>query len=277
MWDIPFVSPRLLVYLIAAVFCHAACIPNPRPPHRYVVAGQSNAEGQSTQVTSDSSFYGRSYGHDHVWRPIADPTIHYPGSIKNSPWSEMAIDLGGSVRLVASARGNTCLVYPHPTSGEAPAWRPLDGWAYADMLTSVQDAQLGPPDAVLWHQGECDAQASHNNPTISAQQAYDDYKAGLEELADWVWADLGAPLVVAPISLVWCRSDNPTCDPALFRNSPQKRIPIHDATVGAAASHPHIILGPSSDDLLHEPDDGHIHDVVELGRRWAAVLRAEGL
>lgn len=279
---LPGVSPRAVSYLAAAVFCHAACIWTPPPqPHRYVIAGQSNATGASTQTTPNSAMFGSSYGHDNVWRPAVDPTIHFPGASKSSPWPAMIIDrsnaTGRRVDLVASAQGGRCLVYPHPVTGDPPAWRPQDGSAYADMLAYVTTSGWSAPDAVLWHQGECDADAWNKDPAVNAQDAYQDYRSGLEGLADWIWADLGVPLVVAPISLVWCRFNNPTCDPALYQRSRLKRVPIHDATIDAALQHSHIVLGPLSDDLLHEPDNSHIHDVIEMGRRWAEVLEAEGL
>lgn len=112
------------------------------------------------------------------------------------------------------------------------------------MLAYVTSSGWDHVDAVLWHQGECDAQES-TNLGASDPVRYAAYKAALENLADAVERDLSAPLVVAPISLRWCRHTNPTrgdvsCDPATHATSDWKRAPIHDATIDAAAGHRNI-------------------------------------
>lgn len=269
------VSPRLVVYLTAAVFCHAACTEAFPQRFRYVVAGQSNAQGNSTLPTPTVSWYGRSFGHDNVWRTANDPSIHFPGGTRTSPWPQLIVERfaseGLQVRLVATARGGSCLVY-----GSAE-WDPDTGSFYADMLAYVALSGWNQVDAVLWHQGECDAQESMDQG-VSDPVRYAVYKAALKNLADAIEQDLSAPIVVAPISLRWCKHTNPTggditCDPATYASSDPKRLPIHDATIDAASEHPNIVLGPLSDDLSHE-DGPHIRAVNELGTRWAEVLEA---
>jgi hypothetical protein len=57
---------------------------------------------------------------------------------------------------------------------------------------------------------------------------------------------------------------------------PARRL-IHDATIAAAADHPHIFLGPNTDDLEREGDGSHIHDVVMLAERCFDAVNLAGL
>jgi|GEM_PF-4739435 len=244
----------------------------------FVIAGQSNAVGMSSEVTraAPPTQPTLAYTLWDSWIRVEDPWIHRSPTVRvrvSSPWPSFAlrlVTLGRKVALIASAKGGSCLV-----AGPAE-WDPTSGPLYQRMLDRVVQAGAeGHVKAVLWHQGECDAQQWWNDGTDPVQaQAL--YKAGLETLADAVARDLGAVLVAAPISLTRCRWSNPDCTanpgpPAV------KRIPVHDATLQAAAEHWNIVLGPLSDDLRHEPDNVHIHEVTLLGLRWADALQAAGL
>ena len=179
--------------------------------------------------------------------------------------------------LVASAMGGECLVGSY--SPTQPAWDPnaMDcstmepisygdeaptpqhpGEFYCRMVEAVATSRVPHLRAVLWYQGECDA---------SMKVARSDYESALERLADAVWRDLGVPMIVAPISRKTRTDDACESSPAIDA--------IHAATVDAAAAHPHIFLGPNTDDLPLESDCVHIHDVMTLGQRWyQAVLDA---
>src|SRR4030095_6418159 len=92
------------------------------------------------------------------------------------------------------------------------------------------------------------------------------YRAALEHLADRVQQDLGVPMVVAPISrrttLVGVCPVSPRVDN------------MHDAIVASIAAHPNLWPGPDTDDLSHEADCSHIHDVQTLGERWYEAVVA---
>jgi hypothetical protein len=127
------------------------------------------------------------------------------------------------------------------------------------MLEAVQNSGVPKLRAVLWYQGECDAASGVGRAT---------YAAALERLADAVWRDLAVPMIVAPISVKTRTGDACSSVPQIDA--------IHDATLDAAAAHPHIFLGPSTDDLELESDCTHVHDVMTLGQRWyQAVLDAD--
>ena len=268
---------NLIRWIGAVAFAmNAACLPAlPPPVISWVIAGQSNAYGASTQATPDSSAFAFSYGHDEVWRRAADPTIHFPGATASSAWPQFIFDewnrTGSTLRLIATARGGRCLVLG------AAEWDPASGWAYADMVRYVTDTGVV-PRAVLWHQGECDAQKAIKLG-LTYQQAFDTYYTALIGLGEAVASDLGIQVIAAPVSLVECRWTNPSVSPPtdLICDTPDpifvKRLPIHDATLQAILDRPDLFcLGPDSDDLLHEPDAAHVHDVIALGQRWSLAV-----
>lgn len=184
---------------------------------------------------------------------------------------------GREVEFVAASLGGQCLI--GASDPAQPGWDPdamdcstlppiplgapipsltTPGELYCRMLEAVSLAQVGEVRAVLWMQGECDA-------TAAVPQGV--YRAALERFADAVWSDLGAPLIVAPISRHTRAGDACVSHPSIEA--------IRAATVEAADAHPNILLGPNTDDLELEADCVHIHDVVTLGSRWfdAVVAR----
>ena len=192
-----------------------------------------------------------------------------------SPWPEFARiwmeERHHPIHFVATALGGQCLVgsaevgqptwdpdamdcatLPPVPVGVAPPSPSRPGELYCRMLEAVHLAQPGHLRAVLWYQGECDA----DDETVTPQA----YQHALERLADRVEADLGVPMIVAPISRKH------------FPGSTCPRIPawdaIHDATIAAVAENPNLRLGPDSDDLELERDCTHVHDVTRLGFRW---------
>jgi len=208
------------------------------------------------------------------------------GDERTSAWPTFAQrimrDAGREVEIVMVTLGSTSLVAPDGDPPGEPLWDPhVDctgrswtgetawtderGDLYCLLFRAVAQAQVGARlEAVLWYQGEDDASwlGTHDTPTRAQ------YAAALEALADGVWARLGVPLIVAPISL---RSF--PGDPAATAGPGDATHQIHDAALDAIAAHPHIYRGPTTDDLEHE-DSIHIRNVVTLGERWAMALRA---
>jgi len=277
---------RIGLLLLAALW--VACLPGEGRPRNFVVAGQSNAVGGSLQATPLTNGIAWAFDLTGVWVPANDPTIHFPRGSHSSPWPEFVLsdhDVHGQrVNLIATALGATCLMLGNadwkPVAG---AVFPEPGWAYQAMLDAIRASGVATVDAVLWHQGECDAQAAQD-AQISPAKTRKRYTQALVELGEAILRDTGALTVAAPISLTRCRWDDPTVTPPMdltcdvLGSIAHKRIPIHDATIEAVSSRPDLFaLGPLSDDLLHEPDNAHIHDVNELGRRWASAVHAAGL
>jgi hypothetical protein len=286
--------PRVLLastLVLGGLALGARCGPS-EPTTWYVLAGQSNQVGASTQATplvAVGVAWRKNGGVIHEQRGILDPLVFYddpdvPGA--SSAWPRFAERFSGAsgaiVGFVASARGNQCLAtdVDHPNAGN---WDPESGWLYAQTLEIWQAAGSPPLAGFLWLQGECEAGHWHRRMLAEDrdwdwqyQQSFLHYQAALENLADHVLVDFGVPVVAAPISLRLCRWENEGCDPALFKVATKSRG-VHDATIAAAAAHPGILAGPLSDDLRMMPDLTHTWDVNGLGERWYAALAEEGL
>jgi len=256
--------------LLCPLLLASQCPPPEDPARWYLVAGQSNAVGASSQETPVGDGLAYQLQDDEAW-PLQDPWVHLDtDEFRASAWPSFSLEVPGEVRLIATARGSSCLM-DWPETGKSGRWDPETGDLYPQALARWRE--LGEPvlRAVLWYQGECDAQQAHVldlDPALTHAL----YRAALFNLANAVSEDFRAPLVAAPISLRWCAWENADCDPAEFRVSAPKSVPVHDATVDAAAIHPWILPGPSSNDLRMMPDNAHVWDVNELGRRWAAVV-----
>lgn len=236
----------------------------------YVLAGQSNMVGASSQVTPIAP--GVVYRPIDTWyTEVADPEVFaiHDGGNHSSAWPEFALNSPHVVGLIATASGASCLL-DWPADARVGRWNPVSGDLYARALAQWMEAGSPKLHAFLWYQGECDAQAA-NDLGLTYDQAFVAYKTALLELADAVQRDFQARMVVAPISLRLCAWDNPTCDPALFQAISPKTRPIHDATVEVALEEPNVFVGPSSDDLRLMPD-GHVYDVNTLGLRWLAAV-----
>jgi Carbohydrate esterase, sialic acid-specific acetylesterase len=316
--------------LLLPLFGAPRAVAAAHPTDAFVVAGQSNAAGWSTQFENQSTARVTSpnpqglaswsfRGYDHRWVlanefPCADSEctgtscqdrtvathpreidtgggtclchcgIHQPVELvdagRGSAWPTFAArwmqERGHEVRLIATAVGAQCLV-GSPTPAQ-PAWNPdaMDcatlpppppngirppnaqpGELYCRMLEAVRLANTPNLRAVLWYQGECDATAQVD-PAV--------YRAALEHLADRVWSDLGVPMIVAPISRRTAMGNACPYSPRIDG--------MHDAIVAAINAHPKLWQGPDTDDLPHEPDCSHIHDVQTLGVRWYEAVAA---
>lgn len=241
-----FVHRAILASLLAL-----ACRP---AGQTFIVAGQSNAGGRSTldapHPVPDLGV-GYALAAWGEWKLAADPLDKRPDFDRRSPWPDFAAlrhAAGRPAWIVQTAEGATCLAF-----GTA-RWGP-DGDLYPRMLRRARDAKaLHFPHAraVLWHQGECDAEAD-----VPLGEIREGYRDALMALADAVGADLGLPLIAA---------------------LPTLRKPgygeVRGAIEEAAALHPGIYLGPETADLALEADGIHVRDVATLGARWADAVEA---
>jgi len=319
------------------------CDQNCRKPHAFVLAGQSNMEGRSTQnqdldegrVTSpdpSSSHVSRVFRFRYTFDtgaalppwvdannwPCADsqctdtpwgPPLAggVPGSCatrtaannvsidrecrchcgtsndtwagqeEGSAWPQFAKrwmqDRDREVTFISVNRGATALVATLD-SGVGPSWDPNidctgrtwptgseNAWKdeAGDLFCAVFEAvtQSGVGDslkAVLWYQGEQDAAWSITEAA---------YEAALNTLVDEIWARLGVPTIIAPLSLRTYPLDAySTLSEASATGA------IRQAQLDVIASNPHAYRGPETNDLEHL-DTVHIQDVMTLGDRWA--------
>ncbi len=259
----------LVLVALAGALVAFECAP---PPRWFLVAGQSNAVGASDQPTTPvDGPVQRATGRFTL--RITDPYVHEPpwGPLYNSPWPEFGRSLPGTTGLMTTALPGSCLL----DWGTAQArWDPeLPGGLYDRALDTWGRVHEPPVRAVLWLQGECEAY-QWREAGWTAEEVRSAYAEALMALADAFYRDLEAPMVVATVSLGWCRWENVDCDPALFEPDDPDLAPIVAAIEDAIADHPWIEPGPVTHDLRLAEDGVHIWDVNELGRRWAAAVQA---
>lgn len=282
----PEASPAMTRAILLLLLLLPAC----QPEHRwFILAGQSNMVGNSDQpkvrvqagtVLRGSPNLGTVFMESRIEDPLvwggnvagnANRSSMAPSFAEHTPWVD---------HLITAAISGTALA--EDGGPNAYAWNPEVGDLYARMVTMWGLAGFPPIREVLWLQGESEAQYWHNRMLAegrTSQWRYDNsyaaYKAALFDLADHVWADFGAPLRAAPINLRTCiEVADPIADPVCttFVQPSWKLMGVHDATIDAAAEHPHILAGPIHDDVYSPNSTGHTWDVAELGRRWAEAL-----
>jgi hypothetical protein len=248
----------------------------------FVIAGQSNATGQSTQPIVDSTpFENRLYSYVYTFADemvyLNDPIYpNGPNSNRKSAWPTLAIEWMSNrdepISIAQTAYGGSCLVHdqhPYPSFTD-PSCLPevlasrLDKdeggqfycWMRLQINELIDSGQMSMQDfkAVLFDQGECD---------VAFCESKADYKAELKEFADNVYAEWGKPVVVTPVGEHGASPYDPACLEA-----------IHDGSIEAAAEHEQIYLGPSRDDLAYQEDGVHLHDMETYGKRWYLVLDA---
>jgi hypothetical protein len=229
----------------------------------YVIAGQSNASGRSLELFSCPSTTVRPamFGNDYRWQELRDPVDSPVGqvdrvSIDNraggSVWPEVAGALlartGVPVAFVPCARTSTPIARWLPN---VVAHRPSGSTLYGSMARRVA-AVGGRVRAVLWWQGERDARLL--TPALV-------YEAALGGLADAVWSDFRAPLVVAQMG-------------DYDERFTAEGVDAMRQAQAATWTRPHVVPGPVLYDIdLH----GEVHvqlpaDVAAAAQRWAAAI-----
>jgi hypothetical protein len=271
------------LHVLAIVVCLSSAFASGAPAAPwFVVAGQSNATGQSTQPIVDSTpFENRLYSYVYTFADemvyLNDPIYpNGPSSNRKSAWPTLAIewmsDRDEPISIVQTAYGGSCLVHdqqPYPSFTDPACLQEtlasrLDKdeggqfycWMRLQINELIDGGQMSMQDfkAVLFDQGECD---------VAWCESKADYKAELKEFADNVYAEWGKPVVVTPVGEHEASPYDPACLEA-----------IHDAAIEAAAEHEQIYLGPSRDDLAYQVDGVHLHDMETYGKRWYLVLNA---
>ncbi len=262
-------ATRLVVTLVVLLALAAGCKPERR---WFLIAGQSNAAGASDQPTipAPGKLLRAAYNWVELEDWIEDPWVHkaphqQPHEWATSPWPKFAASIG-KVGLITTAVGGNCLL---PWSDTIGRWHPDHaGELYDRAISAWLQAGSPPVEAVLWLQGECDA-ARWVRDGWDAEDARDAYRDALEMLAEAFHADIGAPMIVAPISYRRCRWENVNCDPALFEPDHPYVLPIVEAQEQAIELHPLVLRGPDIHELRHRDDNIHIWDVNTEGLLWA--------
>jgi hypothetical protein len=248
-------STLLLVALSACTSARSVPAPAPSPAQAFdvvLLVGQSNMAGRGAIAAEDRvpSPHVLMLDKSGAWVPAADP-VHFDKPIAGvGPGRAFGIELaartGHEVGLVPAAVGGSSITSWVPAGYDsATRTHPYD-----DALRRARLAQQrGHLAAILWHQGESDANA----------RLAPDYSKRLHELIARFRSELGAPDVPFVIGQL-----------GQFR----RRTP-YDSTVDAAhresaRSIPHVAF-VSSDGLRHKGDSLHFdaESARELGRRYA--------
>jgi len=143
----------------------------------YVVAGQSNAEGRATNARSytHATLKATVFKQSDAWANGNDPTD--TGTSSGSPWPLLATllmaDQSVPVAFITTATGGTKLY--------GGTWT-KNGTEYADCVQTIANSGVNGVKAVLWHQGENDA-----NDGVTAVQ----YAAALSAMLDNLQTDTG--------------------------------------------------------------------------------------
>jgi hypothetical protein len=229
----------------------------------FIVAGQSNAGGQGTNLQgySHATLKAGLFGNDYIWRELVDPTdsivnqydaVSQDGNALGSAWPLLAT-------LHMAATGVPCAFVPCAlTSTAITLWLP--GASHTDRATlygsMVTRALLTGAKVVLWWQGETDAVNSMSQAT---------YSGHLVTIANAVQADLG-------VKLMPCKLQN--CSGATAPNQAN----INNA-IGANWGVGNVLAGPdftdiASDDAFHLKTDAKLLTAAQ--RWWAALQTAFG-
>lgn len=236
-----------------------------RPAQTFIVAGQSNAVGRA--FTAPPNPFPLEDGRIVYAMNAAQGTVRFANDplssnsdTRRSPWPFFSQERLRRNRptpfIIQTAQGATCLHYPRE-EGE-PLWDPDTGSLYSRLLERAalsQEIGFPPPVAVLWHQGECESDASDSATVIQAS-----YRDALLNLADHIWTDLRIPTIAALISVV---------------NA--KDTAVREGILEAVELRPYLFLGPETNDIELQPDGVHVEDVVTLGRRWSDSVDRAGL
>ncbi|MCU0660004.1 MAG: InlB B-repeat-containing protein [Candidatus Pacebacteria bacterium] len=223
----------------------------------YIVAGQSNAEGnaliaqQYTTVAPTATVFPTVYTESDVWKIGNDDTD--PGGNAGSVWpivgGYIVQNTNVPVLFITTATGGTDL---HTD------WQQGNS-AYTTFLNQLTEADVNDVKAILWFQGETDA---------SDGRTRTQYNANLDQLIlDFQSDTPGTPDLVAGVIGPWIRSSI---------NATQIRLAIQDAwndnpliKNGPQTYDIHISDDPVGDDIHFQSND----EIQTLGFRWWKALQ----
>lgn len=217
----------------------------------YIVAGQSNAVGHGNNDQLYTNTLGLRAGMFTFegWKELSDPTGIRSDDTNagGSEWPLLAsliLEQGIPVAFVPTAKNSTAI----------SQWQPGQ-FLYEDMHTRIQSLPAPYARAVLWQQGENDA-----NMGMSANY----YAAKLETIADSLYADFNLPLFAAYLSN--------------YVYTPKSAL-INQGITKAVNEREYIYLGAD----LHamSPNLPNVHYLTDAklqkeAQRWYLALQAAG-
>lgn len=202
----------------------------------FAVAGQSNAEGSANNY--------QDYAHATLLAGMYTSST-WSNLRHRSPWPGVATafmaDQAVPIGFAMTAVGSTTIAMWQPTAAEG----------YYDALVSAITA-VGGVKAVLWWQGESD---------VSAGTAEATYNAGLDTVANALYAAAGVRMIVAQLQ-TWGSAGNLAA--------------IRSAISTAWSDNDNVVPGPDFSDLT--PSDGpHFvtdEEIAVVAARWWAAIDA---
>lgn len=223
----------------------------------FVVAGQSNAEGNLTNLQSYShaTLRASKYPESGGWQNMTDPTDSDKVGV-GSYWPLLATlylaDQDVPVAFITVGEDGSGLGDPDPD------WQ-KGNTVYQNAITAIQNSGVNDVKAILWHQGEHD---------IALGTSEADYEQELSQMVDDLQTDLGFPnmkLVSAQVGPAWAYT---------LSNSDRALIDtIRIAQVNRWNNDSDILAGPSLYDIdLYDggsPADG-VHFRTNLEGQTAA-------
>lgn len=258
---------------LATLLLVASCAttpPAPPPPpagaagppatmHLFLLAGQSNMAGRGEVEAQDRATHPRIWmlDRDNQWVPAADP-LHFDKPVAGvGPGLTFARELVQDdpalvVGLIPAAAGGSPI-----STWEPGGWHDqTDSHPYDDAIARARVAQRhGQLKAILWHQGESDA-----NPSAAPL-----YGERLLRLVERFRTDLDSPGVPFLVAGLGCFDGVPWSPHRVAVDS------VHRTLSGAID---HVAFVPA-DGLGHKGDSVHFDSPAarELGRRFAHAYR----
>ena len=260
---------RLSIWAAALLLGVSGCTrasrsaPEPRASFDVVLLmGQSNMAGRGRVTTEDRTPVPHVWmlGRSGSWVPAVEPMHFDKPTAGVGPGRSFGIELaratGRDIGLVPAAVGGSSITLWVPGAYDSVTHT----HPYDDALRRARLAmQRGPLVAVLWHQGEADA-----NPDRAPE-----YSARLRALIERFRSDLGTPDVPVLVGQL-----------GQFRPWTANDSTVDAAHRAMARTLPHVAF-VSSDGLRDQGDALHFDaaSAREMGRRFAAAyaaMRAEG-
>ena len=244
---------------IPSAFSQDAPLPKPENFHLFLLAGQSNMAGRGEVSKEDRKTHPRvlTLNRDGAWVPARDP-IHFdkrgagvgPGRAFGIALAEANPDI--TVGLIPCATGGSPISVWEP----GKIWSQTNTYPYDDAIRrTLRATKNGTLKAILWHQGEGDAN----------EELADNYEAALRNLLKRFRVDLDNPHLPIFIGQLGQFAKRPWTD--------SYRIVDH-AHQDVAAEDTHVLF-VSSNGLTSESDNIHFNapSMRTLGQRYAQAYR----
>jgi hypothetical protein len=248
--------------LLGAVVALAGCntpsdstIPNPKPVHLFLLAGQSNMAGRGAVTPDRQQPIPGVYAlqQDGSWAPALDP-IHWDkqvagvGLARSFAREYLARNPGVEIGFIPAACGGSPLEVWVPGA----YFEPTQSHPYDDAITRVEAVRhRGELHGILWHQGEADSHPGRS----------DRYEQRLRELVQRFRDDLGESELPIVFGQLGEFPGKPWTPDRYKVDAMHRRLAYEDNWIAFASAKGLT----SKSDLVHFDAAG----LDELGRRYA--------